>query len=85
MWGFRPVPTLMKSFVTFLIFGIVFIIIGIVLLYFSTRIVIKEIEYGNGKDDDPCNIFGSTCELNFSLDETISEPVMFYYKLTNFY
>lgn len=45
----------------------------------------KEIHYGNGGDKDPCPVFGSLCDIEFDLDETISEPVMFYYKLENFY
>lgn len=85
MWAWRPVPTLMKSFVTFLIFGIVFVIIGALLVFYSTKIIIKEIEYGNENKDDPCLEYGEVCELEFELDETITEPVMFYYKLENFY
>ena len=85
MWAWRPVPTLMKSFITFLIFGCVFIIIGILLIYYSSKIYMKEIDYGNGDENDPCNIINSECEVEFELEHTITEPVMFYYKLENFY
>ena len=43
--AWRPVPTLVSSLITFLIFGIIFITLGIILIEFSNDINDKVVRY----------------------------------------
>jgi uncharacterized membrane protein YbhN (UPF0104 family) len=52
--AWRPVPTIMSIVIVFSAFGIVFIILGIVLLAYSAKVKSHEIDYTNC-DSDICN------------------------------
>jgi len=43
--AWRPVPTLISSLITFLVFGVIFLTLGIVLLEYSNDIVEVEVRY----------------------------------------
>jgi len=80
--AWRPVPTIGTTIAIFLCFGIVFIIIGIIVLMYSKEIFEKTILYAPTTD---CPDTKSTCFINFQIDQDINSKVMFYYQLTNFY
>ena len=75
--AWRPVPTIMSIVIVFSAFGIVFIILGIVLLAYSAKVKSHEIEYTN------CH--SNICNKNFKLDKDIDKPVFVYYQLDGFY
>ena len=76
--AWRPVPTIKSTTLTFIIFGIIFIIIGVVVLVYSNQIEENIIQY------DTCT--GSPCTLEIKIEEKeLKAPVMVYYQLNNFY
>ena len=83
----RPVPTIVSTTLCFLISGIIFVVIGIIILYYSSKIKEFEIRYDNLPDcdqalDDPVN---KTCAIQINITEYFKEPVMVYYQLENFF
>ncbi len=77
--AWRPVPTITSTSVTFFLFGIAFIVIGIVVLNYSNQIVEVSQQY-----DSTCNL-NSFCQVNFTVSSPMAPPVMLYYQLNNFY
>jgi len=77
--AWRPVPTITSTFLTFLLFGIAFIIIGSVVLSYSNQIVEVSIRY-----DTDCKL-GSNCNITIPVNQQMDAPIMVYYQLNNFY
>jgi hypothetical protein len=77
--SWRPVPTITSTTLTFLFFGIAFIVIGIVVISFSNKIVEKSVQY----DIDCKN--NTNCELPLKITEDMEGTIMVYYQLNNFY
>ena len=75
--AWRPVPTITAIVIVFSIFGVIFIILGIVLLIYSAKVKSKEIDYTD------CTNIPGTCTKTIVLDEDIDKPV--YYQLDGFY
>ena len=80
--AWRPVPTIGTTIAIFLCFGIVFIIIGIIVLMYSKDIFEKTILYAPSQN---CPDSQAKCLINFEITEDIPGKIMFYYQLTNFY
>lgn len=78
--AWRPVPSIWVTIAIFLSFGVVFIIIGVLVLHFSNEIFEQTIRY-----DEKCSAVGEKCELDLKIDNKLDSTVMFYYQLTNFY
>lgn len=76
--SWRPVPTITSTTLTFLLFGIAFIVIGIIVLVFSNKIVEVSMRY-----DVKCD--KTDCSLTFTVPTQMDAPVMVYYQLNNFY
>jgi hypothetical protein len=79
--AWRPVPTITSTTITFTFFGIVFIVIGIVVLIFSNQIVEHSYRYDNLGN---CPI-GNECTIPIKIEKDMALPVMVYYQLNNFY
>lgn len=47
VWEFRPVPTIHSTVTCFVIFGIIFLVLGILILYVSNQIKDIEVRYDN--------------------------------------
>ena len=77
--AWRPVPTITSTTITFVAFGVVFIVIGIVVLVYSKKIV--EISY---RYDEECQN-ASKCEVTLTIPKKMEQPIMMYYQLDNFY
>ena len=83
----RPVPSILSTTLCFTITGVVFLVIGIILLLYSRKIKELEIRY----DDIPeCkqalqNVTNKQCQIQIELTEDFKGPVMVYYQLNNFY
>lgn len=83
----RPVPTILSTTLCFLISGVIFVIIGIIILYYSAKIKEFEIRYDNLPDCDQAlnNPLNKTCSIPINITEKFTEPVMVYYQLENFF
>ena len=83
----RPVPTILSTTLCFLFSGMIFVLVGALLLYFTTKIKEFVIRY----DDIPAcnNVLQSpvdnTCQVEIDLTDTYEPPVMVYFQLENFY
>ena len=79
--AWRPVPTILSLILVFAIAGIIFIILGIVLLVYSSKV--KSVEY---RYDDEClQKLNGTCYFKRTLDKNIDGPVFVYYQLDGFF
>ena len=76
--AWRPVPTILSIIIVFSVFGILFIILGIVLLVYSSKIHSAELDYTDCPLDD-------TCTKSITLEEDIDSPVFIYYQLIGFF
>jgi hypothetical protein len=83
----RPVPTIFSTTMCFLISGLVFLVVGAVLLYMTSQIQEYVIRYDSISDCIGAlnNITNNTCMVDITLDSTFTPPVMVYYQLENFY
>jgi hypothetical protein len=79
--AWRPVPTIMSIIIVFSVFGLIFIILGIVILVYSNKVKSVVIRY-----DEICGkTIGNTCTVEQTLEEKIEKPVFFYYQLDGFF
>lgn len=78
--AWRPVPTITSTTITFLSFGIIFIVIGVIVLSFSNDVVEISKNYENCTPDND-----GWCEITFNVAKKMESPVMLYYQLNNFY
>lgn len=75
---YRPIATITKTLACCISFGLLFILIGIIVIYYSS--LIKEITI---RYDDKC--FQNQCFLNLTIFEELTPPINVYYELDNFY
>lgn len=76
--AWRPVPSICATITIFLLFGIIFLIIGAIVLIYSQDIFELTTQY-----DTKCKL--TNCEIQFEIDRDLNTTVMFYYQLSNFY
>lgn len=83
----RPVPTILSTTLCFLISGIIFVLVGALLLYYTTKIKEFVIRYDNILECDTAlqNADNKSCQFEIELKDTFEAPVMVYYQLENFY
>ena len=74
----RPVPTILSIIIVFSIFGIVFLVLGIVLLVYSNKVKSIELDYTDCADYH-------TCDRIINIKEKIDGPVFVYYQLNGFF
>ena len=78
--GWRPVPTITSTTIIFCCFGVVFIVLGIVILVFSNKI--EEVSF---RYDDFCKGKPDPCPITIKIKNKMEKKVMVYYKLDGFY
>ena len=76
--AWRPVPTILSLVIVLSLFGIIFIILGIVLLVYSHKIKSVELDYTNCGNT-------SFCTQTINIDKRIEGPVFVYYQLNGFF
>ena len=76
--AWRPVPTILSLVIVLSLFGIIFIILGIVLLVYSSKIKSVELDYTNCGNT-------SFCTQTINIDKRIEGPVFVYYQLNGFF
>ena len=77
--AWRPVPTILSIIIVFSFFGIVFIILGILILLYSYKIKSQEVDYTNKCENN------EYCIVNITIEEKIPKPVFVYYQLDGFF
>jgi hypothetical protein len=77
--AWRPVPTYPFTMTIFIVFGIVFLTLGIVIYAMSNKVQQVIIPYSSECGDQV------SCTLEFKIEEDIEGPLYTYYELTNFY
>ena len=79
--AWRPVPTITSTTITFISFGVIFIIIGIIILIYSGKIQEYSIRYDNHKECENQSI----CNIKITIDKKMKQPIMVYYQINKFY
>ena len=77
--AWRPVPTYPFTMTIFIVFGIVFLTLGIVMYAMSNKIQQVIIPYSSECGEQ------TQCTLEFKIDDDIEGPLYTYYELNNFY
>lgn len=75
--AWRPVPTITSTTIIFIAFGVLFIILGIIIIVYSNKIVEikKEYKYDSGKSQS----------ITIDIEKDMDQPIMVYYQLDGFY
>ena len=83
----RPVPTILSTTLCFLISGILFVAIGVILLFLSNQIKEYGIRYDKYKECDLSQnkTFSHKCNITLRIEDTLEAPIMVYYQLENFF
>lgn len=86
----RPVPTILSTTLCFIITGVIFLIVGSILIYMTSQIKEFVIRYDNLSQCDTAlrdtsSTPNKTCMIEINLEETFYPPVMVYFQLENFY
>ncbi len=82
--AWRPVPTILSIIIVFAAFGVLFIILGIVLLVYSAKVHSVEVDYTDCKLIDGTTPI-TPCTRTITLEEDIDAPVFVYYQLIGFF
>ena len=83
--GWRPVPTITSTTIIFFCFGVVFIVLGVIILVFSNQI--EEVSY---RYDEECKTQkeknnNNNCIITLNIENTMKTKIMIYYQLNGFY
>jgi hypothetical protein len=81
--AWRPIPSFRSTMITFTVFGIIFLGLGILLYVMSDQI--REEVVGSYDDTPQCSKLYGTCNVTLNITEKIVAPVYVYYQLDNFY
>ena len=80
-FSWRPIPTINSTFLCLEITGVIFLLIGVIIIIFTRKIKEIQIRYD---DKTECEI-GKECSIDFEIGEDMEKNVFIYYRLTNFY
>lgn len=78
--AWRPVPTITSTTIIFIAFGVLFIILGIIIIVYSNKIVEIKVEYQFNQNNNN-NLLSQTIEI----EKDMEQPIMVYYQLDGFY
>ena len=81
--GWRPVPTITSTTIIFFCFGIVFIVLGIIILVFSNKIV--EVSYRYDEECRKQKEEKGYCNITLQIKKKMEKKIMIYYQLNGFY
>lgn len=86
MRAYKPVPTIKSAVAIFCTLGILFIVIGSVLLSYSLDIIEVRERYDNFEDCEKTDWETPTnCIVTLNIEDDMEAPIYFYYELHNFY
>lgn len=85
--AWRPIPSFRSTMITFTVFGVIFLGLGVLLYIMSDQI--QEVSIQHYDDDSNCKEANGSpkkeCTIDFWVNDTIKAPVYLYYQLDNFY
>jgi hypothetical protein len=67
----------------FILFGLIFIALGIMILVSTQSIKEVIVPYNTGNDS--CKVIGKKCNITFTIPETFDSPTYAFYELKNYY
>ena len=79
--GWRPVPTIASTTIIFICFGVIFILLGSLILIFSNKIIEIQKQYDNSPQCKDCKI----CNMSLEIEQDMDKTIMIYYQLNGFY
>ena len=79
--GWRPVPTIASTTIIFICFGVIFILLGTLILIFSNQIIEIQKQYDNLPDCKESPI----CNISIEIEKDMDRSIMIYYQLNGFY
>ena len=79
--GWRPVPTIASTTIIFICFGVIFILLGTLILIFSNQIIEIKKRY----DDLPDCKDSEVCNVTIEIEQDMDRVIMIYYQLNGFY
>ena len=81
--GWRPVPTITSTTIIFFCFGVVFIVLGIIILVFSNQI--EEVSYRYDEECKKNKDNDNKCPITLDIKNKMKKKIMIYYQLNGFY
>ena len=81
--GWRPVPTITSTTIIFFCFGVVFIVLGIIILVFSNQI--EEVSYRYDEECKKNKNANNKCTITLDIKNKMKKKIMIYYQLNGFY
>lgn len=75
--GWRPLPTISCITIIFITFGVIFVIVGILILIFSSHVTEFKFRY-----DLICNKT-LNCQIPITIPEKLKKPIMIYYQIND--
>jgi len=83
LWAWRPIPSFRVAMCMFILFGIIFVGLGVMIFVSTQQIVEVAIPYNDG--NDPCTVIGKNCNITFKVNELMPGPVYVFYEISKFY
>jgi hypothetical protein len=83
LWAWRPIPSFRVAMCMFILFGIIFVGLGVMIFVSTQQIVEVAIPYNEG--NDPCTVIGRNCNITFKVNELMAGPVYVFYEISKFY
>lgn len=80
-----PVMTPFSVIVMLLVIGIIFLPVGVTMLYSANSLYSMSIQYGGEGTAATNSCSGGFCNLNFAIDQNINGKLYLYYELDNYY
>lgn len=80
--AWRPKPTLTCAIGIYLVIGLIFFTLGIIILVFTDDVYDKVIRYDNNPN---CETLNTVCSVFFNISEDMKAPVYVYYRISGFY
>lgn len=77
--SWRPKPTVASTTITFLVFGVIYLVGGIIVNWFSNDISEVKMDYTEACGNQ------EICNVQISIEQTMKRPVMISYQLEPFY
>ena len=84
--AWRPVPTILSIIIIFAVFGVVFIVLGVIVLIYSKKVKSYEVDYTDCLlVSDPSYDSNNPCTQTITINEDIEKPIFVYYQLDGFF
>jgi len=79
--GWRPVPTITSTTIIFICLGLIFIMLGVLILIYSHKIIEIKYQY----DNHPSCQDSKICNITIEIENDMPPTIMIYYELDGFY